>query len=84
MNCNSKFLDDFFWGFSDYFPPDFLEFPNKAIVPPDYSKPIEFLLFQKFCIVSTSSFEIDQSLIVDMVHNFLGHQRKSLAQDFHG
>ena len=84
INCISDFLDDFYWSFSDNLPPDFFEFPNEAIVPLNYSNPIESLVFQKCSIISTSFFEIDQSLIINMVDNLLDHQRKSLTQFIHG
>ena len=84
MEFLPDFLDDFYWSFSDNLPPDFFEFPNEAIVPLNYSNPIESLVFQKCSIISTSFFEIDQSLIINMVDNLLDHQRKSLTQFIHG
>merc|ERR1712051_480547 len=84
MNCNSKFLDNSYRSFADNFPPDFMEFTKEAIATLDYSKPIKSLAFQKCGIVSASFFEIDQSLIINMVQNLLGNQRKSLKNFFHG
>ena len=85
MNRNSKFLYNFNGSFSDNFLPDFLEFPKEAIVPMDFSNPIESLFSQKCIISSASIFEIDQSLIIHMVQNLLGNQSgKSLAHFFHG
>ena len=83
MNGNSKFFYDFYWSFTDNFFPVFLEFPNEAIVPLDYSNPITSLFFQKCGIISASFFKIDKSLIINIVHNLLGNQRKSLVHFFH-
>ena len=84
MNGNSKFLDDFSRCFFNNFLPDISEFSNEAIVPLDYSDPIESLFLQKIICNFTRFFKIYQSLIFNIVHNLLGNWRKPLAQFFHG